>query len=147
MKLRWIITVGSLAVALVCVFLLTRTDSAEEKAVEETKRALRQQGFKTELSEFNFSFPPKCALALPRYKRVPGLGARPRRVQSAFCALARQPRPYGSGGLRRRPGGLETGSVDNSWRSRGIPTGFTPSNSSLRLETTSEPSPAVPPTA
>jgi len=55
MKWRWIIAVGLLAVALVCAFLLLRSDSAEERAVEETKRALRQQGFKTDLTEFNFS--------------------------------------------------------------------------------------------
>jgi len=55
MKWRWIITVGLFAVVIVCIFLLVRSDSAEEKAVAETKRALRKEGFKTDLSEFNFS--------------------------------------------------------------------------------------------
>lgn len=56
MKLRWKITVGLAVVGVfVAAFLLLRSDNSEQKAVEETRRALRQQGFKTDLTEFNFS--------------------------------------------------------------------------------------------
>ena len=55
MKRRWIIAVGLLAVGAICAALLLRSDDSEKKAVEETRRALHQQGFKTDLTEFNFS--------------------------------------------------------------------------------------------
>ena len=55
MKARWKITVGLAAASGLCAFFLLRSDISEQKALEETRRALRQQGFKTDLSEFNFS--------------------------------------------------------------------------------------------
>src|SRR2546428_13722456 len=58
MKLRRKITIGLVAVGVLivaCAFLLLRSDNSEQKAVEETRRALRQQGFNVDLSEFNFS--------------------------------------------------------------------------------------------
>lgn len=42
-------------VIVLCAFLLSRPDNSAQNAVEETRRALRRQGFKTDLSEFDFS--------------------------------------------------------------------------------------------
>src|SRR5437773_7279508 len=55
MKARWKVMVVLAAASGLCAFFLLRSDSSEQKALEETRRALRQQGFKTDLSEFNFS--------------------------------------------------------------------------------------------
>jgi hypothetical protein len=55
MKLRWImLVVIALAVA-GCLVLLFRPDNGPQQAVAATRRALQAQGFKTELSEFDFS--------------------------------------------------------------------------------------------
>jgi hypothetical protein len=59
MKLRWILTCGLAAVGAICAVLLLRSNNGPQKAVEETRRALRQQGFKTDLTEFNFSTSPE----------------------------------------------------------------------------------------
>ena len=55
MKLRETIIVGLMALAVICAFVLPRSSNRERKAAEETRRLLRQQGFKTDLTEFNFS--------------------------------------------------------------------------------------------
>ncbi len=55
MKLRWKIVLGLAALGAVGAFLLLRPDGSGPRSVEETRRALRQQGFKTDLTEFNFS--------------------------------------------------------------------------------------------
>ncbi len=55
MKLRWIITVGVALASAVCLFLLLRPRDGEQEAVAETRRALREQGFKTDLADFDFS--------------------------------------------------------------------------------------------
>src|SRR5882762_398989 len=58
MKLGQKITVGLLVVSIggvLCAFFLLRSDNSEQKAVEETRRVLRQQGFKVDLAEFDFS--------------------------------------------------------------------------------------------
>jgi hypothetical protein len=55
MKRRWIILVGLLAVAALCGLLLGLRGDSEQKAVEETRRAMHQEGFKTDLAEFDFS--------------------------------------------------------------------------------------------
>jgi hypothetical protein len=52
---RWKIMGVLAAVAVLCALLLLRSDSNEQKAVEETRRALRQQGYKVDLTEFDFS--------------------------------------------------------------------------------------------
>ncbi len=57
MKLRWKITFGLLATAIVCGVLLLPSARREQKTLEETRRALHQQGFKVDLSEFDFSAP------------------------------------------------------------------------------------------
>src|SRR5436309_15237785 len=55
MKARWKIMVVLAAAGVLCVFFLLRSDRSEQNALEETRRLLRQQGFKTDLTEFNFS--------------------------------------------------------------------------------------------
>lgn len=55
MKLRWLIVIGIVALIALCGSILWPSDNSKvKKAVEETRRALRQQGFKTDLTEFNF---------------------------------------------------------------------------------------------
>ena len=55
MKLRWKITVSIVALVTVCAVLFSRSPNREEKALVETRRALRQRGFKIDLTEFDFS--------------------------------------------------------------------------------------------
>ena len=59
MKRRWIIAVGLLAVCAICAALFLRSEDSGQKAVKETRRALRQQGFKTDLADFDFTTPPE----------------------------------------------------------------------------------------
>lgn len=55
MKLRWLIVIVIVVLVVLCTFLWwPSNNSKEKKALEETRRALRQQGFKTDLGEFNF---------------------------------------------------------------------------------------------
>jgi hypothetical protein len=54
MKLNWKIALGILALVGLSLFLFWPSDDAAKKAVAETRRALHQQGFKTDLTEFNF---------------------------------------------------------------------------------------------
>ncbi|PYK57486.1 MAG: hypothetical protein DME21_17180, partial [Verrucomicrobia bacterium] len=54
MKARWKITTGLAAGGVLCAFLLLRSDSSEQKALEKTRRDLRRLGFKIDLTEFNF---------------------------------------------------------------------------------------------
>ena len=55
MKLRWKIAVAVVATGMLVAFLLWGRGNRAQDTVAETRRALRQQGFKTDLSEFNFS--------------------------------------------------------------------------------------------
>ena len=55
MKARWKVIVVLAAASVLSAFFLMRSDGSEQKALEETRRALRQQGFKTDLAEFDFS--------------------------------------------------------------------------------------------
>lgn len=48
---------GLAVVAGIAVYFLVRPDNGPQKAVEETRRQLREQGFKTDLAEFDFSAP------------------------------------------------------------------------------------------
>ena len=48
-----------LAIGVIGVVLLWRGPGPEQKALEDTRQSLRQQGFKTDLSDFNFSTPPE----------------------------------------------------------------------------------------
>jgi hypothetical protein len=59
MKRRWIFILGLAVVGAFCVFLLLVSHNGPPAAVAETRRALRLQGFKTDLSEFNFSTSPE----------------------------------------------------------------------------------------
>ncbi len=58
MKTFWKIALVAALVALGAIFLF-RPDHRERDAVEQTRRELRQQGFKTDLAEFNFSTTPE----------------------------------------------------------------------------------------
>src|SRR5688572_24587491 len=55
MKLRWKILIGVVAVGGGCGYFLLRPDDSAAKAAAETRLTLRREGFKTDLSEFNFS--------------------------------------------------------------------------------------------
>ncbi len=55
MKLRWIITVGVALAFAVCLFLLLHPRDGAQEAVAGTRRVLREQGFKTDLADFDFS--------------------------------------------------------------------------------------------
>jgi hypothetical protein len=55
MKLRWKILIGVVAVGGLSGYFLWRPDNSAAKAAAEARRALRQAGFKTDLSEFDFS--------------------------------------------------------------------------------------------
>ena len=46
MKARWKFKVVLTATSVLCALFLLRSGSSEQKALEETRRALRQQGFK-----------------------------------------------------------------------------------------------------
>jgi hypothetical protein len=55
MRLRWKIIMGLMAAGAVGALLYYWPERGDEqRAVEETRRALRRQGFRTDLSEFNF---------------------------------------------------------------------------------------------
>ena len=55
MKLRWkILIVLATVVCALAAFLLLRPAGSEQKALEETRQSLRKEGFKTDLTEFNF---------------------------------------------------------------------------------------------
>src|SRR5215510_2299117 len=55
MKARWKFIVGIAVSIGLCALFLLRSDGGAQKSLEETRRALRQQGFKTDLTEFDFS--------------------------------------------------------------------------------------------
>ncbi len=69
MKRRQIIIAGAVAAGAVCAWLLGAAGGSEPKAVEQTRRSLRREGFKTDLSDFDFSASPELrqrAAALTR---------------------------------------------------------------------------------
>ena len=55
MKLWWKVILGLAVLAAISALLRLRPDDRPQKAVAETRQLLRQQGFKTDLSEFDFS--------------------------------------------------------------------------------------------
>lgn len=59
MKRRRIILLGIAVLGAICALLFLPSASSERKAVEKTRRELQQQGFKTDLSEFNLSTSPE----------------------------------------------------------------------------------------
>ena len=58
MKLRWRIVVGLAAVGITVAVVLLRLCGAQT-ALQETRRSLSQQGFKTDLAQFDFSATPE----------------------------------------------------------------------------------------
>src|SRR6266446_1261130 len=88
MKLRWKITLGFVALAMVCALLLSSTGTRRD--VEQTRRSLQQQGFKIDLSEFNLSISPELS------QRAAMLGTTTR----AALANRAGPRPTFLGYLR-----------------------------------------------
>jgi hypothetical protein len=59
MKKRWMILVGLMALVAAGAAFLFFSRDGEQRALEETRRSLRQQGFKIDLAEFNFSTSPE----------------------------------------------------------------------------------------
>ena len=55
MKLRWKVTIGIIGAGAICAAVFLRPENSARTALEETRRALRQQGFKIDLAEFNLS--------------------------------------------------------------------------------------------
>ena len=55
MKLRWKVTIGLVAVGILAAVTLARRSSSEQRALEQTRRDLRAQGFKIDVAEFDFS--------------------------------------------------------------------------------------------
>ena len=59
MKLRWKIIGGLVLIVVIALVLASRSKTSEQVAAEATRNQLRQEGFKTELSEFDFSTTPE----------------------------------------------------------------------------------------
>ena len=57
MKLRWKVIIGLVAVGILTALALSRREGSEQRALEQTRRDLRRQGFKIDLAEFDFSVP------------------------------------------------------------------------------------------
>lgn len=64
-NLFWIVALLLVVIGFVYAALPSQPDTAAQKAVAETRLALRQQGFKTDVADFNFSTSPNCAPARP----------------------------------------------------------------------------------
>ena len=62
MKMRRIITMGLVALVTAGAAFLLFSHNSAQTALEETRRALRQEGFKIDLAEFDLTAPA----ALPR---------------------------------------------------------------------------------
>src|SRR5438046_116380 len=59
MNLRWKIILALVALAAIGAFLVTGLANRPQRELEATRRSLRQQGFKLDLGEFNFSTSPE----------------------------------------------------------------------------------------
>jgi hypothetical protein len=59
MKLRWKIAVGIVALVVIGAVLMVTSSNPARRSAEKTRRELRQQGFKTDLSDFDFSTSPE----------------------------------------------------------------------------------------
>src|SRR5712671_6005200 len=59
MKLRKRIAAAFVVGAVVCVFLVSGSGNRARRDLEATRRSLRQQGFKIDISEFNLSASPE----------------------------------------------------------------------------------------
>src|SRR6266567_4143150 len=59
MRARWKITLGLAALAIICGILLLGKPSRAERELKATRRALREQGFKIDFTEFDLSLSPE----------------------------------------------------------------------------------------
>ena len=58
-NLFWLVALLLVVISIIYAALPSRPDTVAQKAVEETRLAVRQQGFKTDLADFDFSTPPE----------------------------------------------------------------------------------------
>ena len=84
---------GLAAAGGLCALLLLRPDSSEQKAAEETRRTLRQQGFKTDLSEFNFAISDELRARAAALTNADLIAAVPRGAEYARRAVFLQNQP------------------------------------------------------
>jgi hypothetical protein len=90
MKRRRVILGGIVLVGVICALLLLPSTSSERRAVEKTRRELRQQGFKIDLSEFNFLTSPEMrvrATALTNAVSRPYGYGQPEIISQNFTSL------------------------------------------------------------
>jgi hypothetical protein len=91
MKRRWIILVGVVLVAAgFGGWLLRGSGDSAQKTLEETRRTLRQQGFKIELSEFDFSTSPELRVRAGVLTNASWAMAYPRRAGQQDVEVARR---------------------------------------------------------
>src|SRR5271169_1528012 len=77
MSARWKILPGLLALIVIGGTFALRSGHDDQAGVEKTRLALRRQGFKTDLSDFNFSVPPGKAADFGALDMDPQLGSSP----------------------------------------------------------------------
>ena len=93
MKLRWIIVVGLVALATGGAALILLLGGGAQRALEETRRTLRQQGFKIDLSEFDLSASAEQTARAAALTNADIMGGRMRGEDYARLAVLRQGRP------------------------------------------------------
>ena len=81
MKRRRLILMGVALFVVICVFLLIPASNSERKAVDETRRLLKKEGFKTDLTEFDFSTSPEMRARVSAITNAIFLGRDYRRPQ------------------------------------------------------------------
>src|SRR6266516_2657581 len=93
MNRRWKITGVLAAVAVLCGFLLLRSDRNEQKALQDTRPQLRQQGFKIDLTEFNFSTSAELRARAAALTNADFMAAVPRGAEYARRSTLLQNKP------------------------------------------------------
>jgi len=61
MRRRWKILAGLVVLAVLGAWLLSRAPSPALRDLDNTRRALRREGFKLDLREFDFALPPELS--------------------------------------------------------------------------------------
>jgi len=77
MKLRWKIAFAFVALATIPALLLSLAPNQAERELEATRRSLRQQGFKIDLKEFDFSLSPEQSARRNAWDHHPGRAHQP----------------------------------------------------------------------